>query len=127
MRISRSSLISILVVGLLAAYWAGSEFYYARSIAPREIGTVEDYFDRFGEPRFVRMVERDGESYYEFNGHPPRAYVIALPSGPPAYIFDSDGRFVAWCADPGDTPSFRHQWPLQSTNLLDVTSIRAMF
>jgi hypothetical protein len=124
MRISRSNLIASAVIGLLGAYWLCSELYYCHRISPEGVATVQDYFDRFGEPRFVRLIQRDGQTYYEFNGHPPPAYVIAMPSGPPAYVFDLDGGFVTWCSDPGDKPGYRRSWPLQSTELLDVGLVR---
>jgi hypothetical protein len=121
------------IVGLAAlilvpiAYLAGSEVHYARSISPRGISTVRDFFGRFGEPRRVRMVQHDGHSYYEFTGHLSSGFALATPSAPPAYIFDEQGRFAAWCRDPGDNPSFRQTWPLQSTNKIEIALVREKF
>jgi hypothetical protein len=109
------------------AYLVGSEVYFARNISPRGISTVKDFFDRFGEPWRIRNVQRDGQSYYEFNGHLPRGFVLASPSAPPAYIFTTNGQFVAWCADPGDTPGFRSTWQLQGTNQIEIGVIRERF
>jgi hypothetical protein len=127
MRFRRDILVPVAVVGGLAAYWLSSEVHYARSISPAGISTVHDFFDRFGEPRRIRMVERDGQSYYEFTGHLPSAWVIALPSDPPAYVFDEQGRFSDWCSDPGDVPSHRRTWPLRSTNQIEVGVVRQKF
>jgi hypothetical protein len=109
------------------AYLVGSQIYYARSISPAGIATVRDYFDRFGEPRQIRMVERDGQSCYEFTGQFPPIGVFAVPSAPPAYVFDEQGRFVGWCSDPGDTPSHRQTWTLQSPDDVEVDVIRQKF
>jgi hypothetical protein len=115
------------LVLLPIAYVVGSEVYFARTISPRGISTARDFFGRFGEPRRIRMVQRDGRSYYEFTGRPPAGFVLATPSAPPAYIFNTNGQFVAWCADPGDTPGFRSTWQLQSTNQVEVGAVRERF
>ena len=112
---------------LPVAYVVGSEIYYARSISPHGVSTVRDFFDRFGEPRRVRMVQRDGQSYYEFTGRLPSGFVLATPSAPPAYVFDEQGQFAAWCRDPGDIPSYRQTWPLQSTNQVEIGLVRERF
>lgn len=88
---------------------------------------VKDFVGRFGEPRRIRMVQRDGQDYYEFNGRLPAGCVLATPSAPPAYIFKTNGEFVTWCADPGDTPDFRSTWPFVSTNYVEFDAIRDRF
>jgi predicted nuclease of predicted toxin-antitoxin system len=42
---------------------------------------------------------------------------LVFPSSPPAYLFDEQGQFAAWCKDPGDILSYRQTWPLQSEDL----------
>jgi hypothetical protein len=115
------------VILLPIAYVVGSEVHYARSISPHGVSTVRDFFDRFGEPRRVRMVQRDGQSYYEFTGRLPSGFALAAPSASPAYVFDEQGCFTAWCRDPGDIPSYRQTWPLQSTNHVEIGLIRERF
>ena len=88
---------------------------------------VKDFVGRFGEPRRIRVVQRDGQDYYEFNGRLPAGCVLATPSAPPAYIFKTNGEFVTWCADPGDTPDFRSTWPFVSTNYVEFDAIRDRF
>jgi hypothetical protein len=109
------------------AYLVASEVHYARSISPRAVHDVADYFQRFGEPLFVQLVERDGKSYYEFSGRLPPWFSLATPSAPPAYIFDAQGRFVEWCSDPGDTAGYRARWPLSTTGRVDVLVVRQKF
>lgn len=121
------NVIWIALILLPVAYLVGSEWYYARSISPRRIVTVKDFVGRYGEPWRIRMVQRDGQDYYEFNGRQPAGCVLAAPSAPPAYIFKTNGEFVTWCADPGDTPGFRSTWPLVSTNHVEFDAIRDSF
>jgi hypothetical protein len=120
-------LVTVAIIGGLAAYWIGSEIHYARSISPKGIATARDFYDRFGEPRLIQMVERDGKSFYEFTGQLPSSWSAAVPSSAPAYVFDEQGQFVAWCRDPGDAPSHRRSWPLQSTNQVQLEAVRQKF
>lgn len=127
MRLRRDIFVAAAIIGGIAAYWIGSEVYYARSISPKSISTVREFFDRFGEPPRIRMVERGGQSYYEFTGRLPSRWLFAFPSAPPVYVFDEQGRFAGWCSDPGDAPSYRSTWPLQSTNQVEVGVVRQKF
>jgi hypothetical protein len=127
MRKKRSKLVAVIVLGALAAYYVGSEIYYARSISPDGVSTVHDFFERFGAPRRIHMIARDGQSFYELTGHLPSRWVFAVPSGPPTYVFDERGRFVAWCSDPGDDPGYRRDWQHQSPNEVDVGLVKQKF
>jgi hypothetical protein len=123
----KETLFVITIIALLLGYWIGSEIYYGRSISPRGVSNVGEYFKRFGEPQLIGMLERDGRKYYEFYGRLPSAFILAFPSSPPAYVFDEQGRLVTWCRDPGDTPSFQQQWPLQNTNKIEIKVVRKKF
>ena len=127
MRRGREILMVAAILGVLATYWIGSEIHYLRRISPKGITTVRDFFDRFGEPRRVRMLQREGKSYYEFTGQLPGSWSVAVPSAPPAYVFDEQGQFTTWCRDPGDAPNYRRSWRLQSTNHIEVRMIREKF
>jgi hypothetical protein len=129
MKRSLKTIVGIFAVCLSLGIWSvASERYYVGIKRPEGILTVEDYFLRFGEPSFVRMVERDGQSYYEFNGFvDPPWWCLAVPSGPPAYIFDERGKFIEWCADPGDGAPYRRRWPLRSTDEVNVASVKRKF
>lgn len=118
-------LVVIAVVAVLPAYWLGSEVNYARQISPQGITTAADFFKRFGEPKSVYTLMHDGKDYYEFRGllSPPKL-LGAMPSGPPAYVFDEQGRFVTWCSDTGDNNVYRQQWPLNSTNKLELRIVK---
>ena len=115
------------LVLLPIAYVVGSEIYYARKISPHGVSTVGDFFRRFGDPPQIRMVQHDGHGYYEFTGPLPSRLVLATPSAPPVYVFDGQGRFAAWCRDPGDVPGYSKTWLLQSTNLVAIGLIKEKF
>jgi hypothetical protein len=115
---------ALATIALIAAYWIGSEIYYAHSISPRGISTAGDYLKRFGEPKSIRAVKHGGKDYYEFTGSLPPRFVIALPSSPPVYVFDEQGRFVTWCSDPGDAHGYYQQWPFDSTNRLELKTVK---
>lgn len=116
--------IVIRVFLVLAACVFGSEFYYSRRIVPEEVVDVPTFIERFGEPCDILSVRRDRRDFYEFVGHWPSGFVAALPSSPPAYVFDEQGRLVDWCPDPGDQPEHRRRWPLQSATSLNLVSVR---
>ena len=127
MRINRETLICTILAGLLLAYLIGSEVHNARGIAPKGVGTVADYLRRFGEPRRIRRFQQNGQEYYELTGALPGLMVTATPSSPPAYIFDISGKFVSWCSDPGDIPSFRNCWPMTNAQPVDPAAFRRQF
>lgn len=106
---------------LLFGAWLGSELLYASRINPTGVRTVKDHFQRFGEPQFVYEVQHDGSTFYEIIGSAPS--LLALPSSPPAYIYDPQGRFVAWCSDPGDQPAFRRAWRRLTVQPLDKYAV----
>jgi hypothetical protein len=128
MRLRRDILGAAAIIGALAAYWIGSEIHYSRSISPEGISTVADYFHRFGEPRGVHEIGREGKTYYMLFGRGPSALVFALPSSPPTYVFDDAGRFVEWCPDRGETRSgYNQRWPLSETGRVDVGTFKQRF
>src|SRR5262245_9014457 len=127
MRRWREILVTTAIIGGLAAYWIGSEVRHARSILPKGIRTVRDFFDQFGEPQRIRMVEHNGQSFYEFTAQLPGAWSAALPSSAPAYVFDEQGQFVVWCRDPGEAPSYRRSWALQRTNQVEIGVVKQKF
>lgn len=104
--------------------WLGSELVYSSRICPTRVRTVADHLQRFGEPQSVHEVRHEGGTFYEFTGSTDSLF--ALPSSPPAYIYNSQGRLVAWCRDPGDQPEFEQVWRRTSTPPLDKEVIRRL-
>lgn len=128
MRIRRDILVGAAVIGGLAACWIGSEIYYARSISPQGVTTVAQYVKRFGDPRSVHQIDRDGKTYFMLFGRGPSLLVFAVPSSPPTYVFDDDGAFVEWCPDRGETRSgYNQRWPLRETGRVDVGTFKRRF
>jgi hypothetical protein len=60
------------------------------------------------QPTQVAIVSVDGRSYLEVKGPLPRG--LAFPSGPPVYVFDTNGALVAWTHDSGDDGAFQSIW-----------------
>lgn len=62
-------------------------------------------------PTFEKVfsVSRNGVVFYKVIGKNPYNSV-ALPSGPPAYIYGSDGKLVEWVYDIGENQAFREKW-----------------
>lgn len=124
MRIRSDFIGSAAIIGALVVFWISEEAHYTQSISPEGISTVRDYFSRFGEPVSVRRIALTNQTCYEFTGRSPSTYWLVLPSAPPAYIFDQNGRFITWCKDPGDRPSHRLKWPLEGTNQIEISVVR---
>lgn len=124
----RDILVAAAVFGGLVAYWIGSEVYYARRISPQGVTTVARYVQRFGDPRAVHRIERDGKSYYMLFGRGLSPLVLAMPSSPPTYVFDDTGTFVEWCPDRGETQSdYDQRWPLSETGRVDIGTFKQKF
>jgi len=123
---TRKKAILVLVIIISVSLWVASEVYYARSMSPSGVHTVADHYRRFGEPGRITRFERDGVAYYELSGISRRfpTLALALPSAPPAYIYDESGKFVEWCSDPGDQPDFRGRWPVTGGQLVDPSTFR---
>ena len=114
---------------LLPVVWIVGEVRYAHRINPEGVRTLSEHFQRIGSPQRIYKVQRaDGTFYYLSgfpDGHPPR---LALPSSPPAYIYDHSGNFVDWCPDPGDRcPGWFDRWPTDSKAALDINAFRQQF
>jgi len=115
------------LISLQIAYVIGSEIYYLESNKPREVRDIQGYLNRFGEPGSARTISHDGQIYYELTGHWPKWYMFAQPSSPPAYIFDSSGKLVEWCYDPGDVPGHYERWPQPHLNRVEFVEVRRSF
>jgi hypothetical protein len=119
--------IGIIGIIMFSVYWIGSEAWYAQSKNPHGIETVRDFYEHFGTPSRIHEFHREGAAYYELRGALPPFYVLALPSEPPAYIYDSSGAFVEWCSDPGDSTIYQQRWPYASRIPLDADAFRQRY
>jgi hypothetical protein len=60
--------------------------------------------------------ETGGVTYTVMLGHPARS----LASGPSAYLFDTNGKFVDWTADMGDFYTVKNHFDLTSGHVKNI-------
>jgi hypothetical protein len=111
----------------LVSYVVASEIAYARLKNPDNITNISDFYSRFGTSGGARTIHVNGSEFVEISGPLPPAWSLALPSSRPAYVFNDAGRFVDWCSDPGDNPSWRQQWQTVANSELTDDEIRLRF
>ena len=98
-----------LLIAALPTVWIVSEWDHARrSRLPDSVTTYREFLEKMPQPARVAIVSVDGQSYLEVAGPLPRS--LAVPSGPPVYIFDTGGELVAWTHDFGDDGAFQSIW-----------------
>ena len=71
----------------------------------------------------VITFEKNGSSYFEVIGPLPGFPLV--PSGPPAYIFDSTRRVSYWTSDIGDTEEYWETWQDRS-NVREISMCQAL-
>ena len=103
---------AVLIIGLLAlgGYAVYGEVSCARLKDPTGISTVVDFYDRFHVSSRASILHVDNAEYFCLYGPLPPRWSLAVPSSPPVYLFDDEGKFVDWCSDPGDHPSWNQKW-----------------
>ena len=120
----RRIVIAVTLPAALFLGWLGSELYYSsRNSLPESVTTYHQFLETMPEPAELELVKVSGHSYLLVIG--PLAGGLALPSGPPAYVFDSTGRLVAWTLDSGEDPDFTSRWWLPSNPRRSITSEQA--
>lgn len=50
-----------------------------------------------------------------------------VPSGPPAYLFDTSGRLVDYTLDVGDSTKFQHVYRVHSGTKMTMVEVEALF
>jgi len=103
----KSPVIPVLVLALLAGFGIGLSFYQRSKLAlPRHVDTLAKFSAEMPQPEKVIAFDMNGSSYVELIGRPPRFSLFPVPSGPPAYIFDSTGHISYWTIDVGDSTGY---------------------
>jgi saccharopine dehydrogenase-like NADP-dependent oxidoreductase len=74
-------------------------------------------------PHKVIAFEKNGSTYVEIIGSLPGFPTV--PSGPPAYIFDSSGRIAYWTGDTGDSTEYWENWQHRS-NIREISLSEAL-
>jgi len=106
------ALVAILLALFAALFfaWLHSEWTRAKTTNRAASATNLVSFLRIEpQPRVIRKFSYNGRTHLEILGN-AAAPGLSLPSSPPAYIFDQQGRLLDWASDPGDNPSFAAKW-----------------
>lgn len=97
---------------------------YMKQVRPEGVTHISEFISRFPSRIGVYRVDYAGQQHVLVLTRPPSAG-LALPSGPPAYVFDSNGRLVTWSADTGDDPEFSRTWPTGSSNQMSADAFHS--
>ncbi|MBI3922523.1 MAG: hypothetical protein HY318_13960 [Armatimonadetes bacterium] len=97
------------VLGSIVGPMFVGPFYIRHRFTPREkTATIAQLEKDFGVRLEARRVAVRGV-YYTFARGPLVSWGN-VPSGPPMYIFDSQGHLVDYTLDVGDDPRFADKW-----------------
>jgi hypothetical protein len=80
--------------------------------APGTVGkTFEGFLQSKQSPRKIESIEKENQKFVFVTGAQTPLWMITVPSGPPCYVFDSNGTLVDWTRDVGDDSGFKERWP----------------
>lgn len=83
-----------------------SELVLKNRVKPAEnVDTIVQFAQTMPSPEKIEIAERNGCKYFFVTG----SGRVILPSGPPIYVFDSEGNLVIWVSDIADV-SENHPW-----------------
>jgi len=124
-KITKAEIVVVLLVfSIPAIAWITSEIRWARMNNPAgRFGSVEEYVQHGRLPERVTKTMKEGRSY--FIAFSPMNHGLAVPSGPAAYVFDSNGQLVDWSPDTGDDPDFIKRWPHDKQRPSSLRQMRA--
>jgi len=101
--------LGILGVALVLGVWLMLSADEAKKLKPpSSVTTIQDFLQQMPTPTHVRKFAFGEAIYYEVWGQ--LGGTIRLPSGPPSYVFDPNGRLVDWTSDRGDAGNYNHKW-----------------
>jgi len=84
---------------------------------PPKLKTLQDFRAwKRGSVMGMRTFTNSGKAYTVMLAPAGRF----LASGPSAYLFDKDGRFIDWTADMGDLPTVYNRWDLTSGHVKGI-------
>jgi hypothetical protein len=109
-------ILTLVIVAAIAGLGLVLDFYQRNKVAlPSDVLTLSEFATRMPTPEKVIAFERNGSSFFEVIGR-PRPSFPTVPSGPPAYIFDSTGHISYWTIDIGDSPPYWEDWQNRSNS-----------
>jgi hypothetical protein len=110
-RPSKKTLKEFLYLGIFFVVAISIWLYFAKREYQKTVPkseTVAGHFESMPEPEEIRVFEKNWKEYLAIVG-PRRG--MALPSScNPVYVFDKDGKLIAWTSDHGDDTHFSEQW-----------------
>ena len=116
----RDIILIILCIAIVPVlFFAGSIYQTQKVVLPGEVIDLKTFLEKMPMPEHAYMFERDGIQYIELQGTKPG--FPAVPSGPPAYVFDVQGNLVFWTIDVGDSTTYWSLWGNIRLNYRDVT------
>ena len=106
----KNDVVVLILFACFCSVFIYSQIKYAGEITPPERDIKFLAFLEVGPKIFeICKFPHDGKVYIKVVGKVEKP-LLALPSGPPVYIFDESGILVDWCGDIGDCPSFAEKW-----------------
>ena len=108
---SKKTLKEFLYLGIFLVLAAGVWYYFAKREYQKTVPkteTLAGHFESMPEPEQYWIFKKNWEEYLGVVG--PRRATISFPSCSPVYIFDNDGKLIAWTSDHGDDTHFSERW-----------------
>ena len=107
--------IGLLGVGAWLLVWRHNSLW-AQAEPPKGIRSIEDFLEWKGSEILGKGIYTDQSKRSDYQVYlAPSGRVLA--SGPSAYLFDEDGKFIEWTPDMGDSGTSIHNYDLSSGNL----------
>ena len=75
---------------------------------PDEAGNIPGFLKWMPTPVSSDRFEFDGRTFYVLRGSLQARFRV--PSGPPVYVFDEQGKMVDWCSDEGENANIHERW-----------------
>lgn len=108
---SIKTLKEFLYLGIVLVLAAGVWLYFAKREYQKTVPkseTLAGHFELMPEPEEIRLFEKNWKEYLAIVG--PLRGTVLPSSGNPVYVFDKDGKLVAWTTDSGDDTHFSERW-----------------
>ncbi len=90
-----------------------------------KFSTFSEYLASQRPPQRVAMVVTPDATNYVAYGSLAGSR-LAVPSGPPAYVFDASGSLIYYSVDIGDDSSFHQRWPAAAQKAVSREGIHAL-
>jgi hypothetical protein len=115
--ISQILIIGISLIVLLVGIIVFDSFFYRDTKPGENITNLQEFLQwKESEVRFVGEYSHGNEVFTVYMTPSGRS----LPSGPCAYLFDKDGKFIDWTGDMGDFSTVQRKFELMSGNVKKI-------